>query len=182
MKDWTNQKFGQLTVIRFNRIEIRSKSQRRVYLWDCLCVCGNTKSIDICDLKKGGTNSCGCLTSKWISEKRKKPDGIAARNGLLATYKRTCCELRGYEFSLTNEQFFHLLTQNCFYCGKEPSQVKKSKCSYFVYNGVDRVDNSLGYTIDNVVTCCGECNSKKSGITKEMIYQLYHWFEQKKQN
>ena len=50
----------------------------------------------------------------------------------------------------------------------------------FVYNGIDRVDNSKGYTLNNILVCCYDCNTKKGAITKEMIYKLYNWFEENK--
>jgi hypothetical protein len=31
----------------------------------------------------------------------------------------------------------------------------------FIYNGIDRVDNSIGYEMGNVVTCCVVCNLMK---------------------
>ena len=31
----------------------------------------------------------------------------------------------------------------------------------FNYNGIDRVDNKIGYTLKNCVTCCKYCNNAK---------------------
>lgn len=45
--------------------------------------------------------------------------------------------------------------QCCVYCG-EPNWKKL---------GCDRKDNSLPHTPDNVVPCCGECNTKKGRRT-----------------
>lgn len=33
------------------------------------------------------------------------------------------------------------------------------------YNGVDRKDNSIGYTIDNCVTACKLCNYAKKAMS-----------------
>ena len=33
------------------------------------------------------------------------------------------------------------------------------------YNGVDRVDNSLGYIKENCVACCKICNNAKSTLS-----------------
>lgn len=33
--------------------------------------------------------------------------------------------------------------------------------------GVDRINNDKGYTIDNVVTCCGDCNYMKRAMSVE---------------
>ena len=35
----------------------------------------------------------------------------------------------------------------------------------FLHNGVDRVNNDLGYTIENSVTCCSLCNYMKRGMS-----------------
>lgn len=56
---------------------------------------------------------------------------------------------RGYMFDLSFEQFSFLINSNCYLCGKE-------KC-----RGVDRFDNSIGYTIDNSKPCCKRCNEIK---------------------
>ena len=91
---------------------------------------------------------------------------------LLSVY-RNGAKKRGYEFSLIREQFAALTKQNCWYCGREPSQIKRSGYgkaqtkSFYLYNGVDRVDNSVGYTEANCVPCCGMCNRMKSTSSGE---------------
>lgn len=95
-------------------------------------------------------------------------EGDAAFNELFRNYKRSA-KARNKPFELTEEQFKALTKQNCHYCGSEP--IKKYKegrfTSDYVYNGIDRVDNSLGYTVDNSVACCGDCNFMKHMATKE---------------
>lgn len=34
-------------------------------------------------------------------------------------------------------------------------------------HGIDRVDNSVGYTIENCVPCCTSCNFMKGKMTKD---------------
>lgn len=63
----------------------------------------------------------------------------------------------GLAFELPLELCNDLMTDNCYYCGVEPSP----------YNGIDRVDNSRGYLEDNVVTACEMCNLSKKDWTKE---------------
>ena len=67
---------------------------------------------------------------------------------------------RGYVFELSVDEVSLLCQQLCSYCGKEPSQVLNSFPN-FKYNGIDRVDNSLGYTDGNCVPCCKLCNRMK---------------------
>lgn len=37
-------------------------------------------------------------------------------------------------------------------------------------NGIDRKDSSKGYTIDNCVPCCTECNTMKSDLPLDVFY------------
>ena len=62
INDLTGQKIGKLTVIGLS--ETRNKYNR--IMWDCICDCGNKKSISADMLNKTlrgqiGTKSCGCL-------------------------------------------------------------------------------------------------------------------------
>ena len=47
-------------------------------------------------------------------------------------------------------QYVKLLQQGCHYCGEGLENSTKS--------GLDRINNSKGYTLDNVLPCCGACN------------------------
>lgn len=177
MNDYTGQKYGYLTVIQF--VGKIKKVNRNEYIWKFKCICGKEKNINIHEVRMGRTSSCGCLRSKLQSDSKRKPPGVAAMNNLYNIYMKTCVEERGYKFELTKEEFFILTKSNCYYCNKEPSQVKKAKYSNYVYNGIDRVDNSEGYLRNNVVACCKECNSNKSGISRELIIKVYNFLKEK---
>lgn len=60
---------------------------------------------------------------------------------------------REIPFELTFEQFDTLIRSPCYYCTHHID---------IEANGIDRVNNSLGYTIANCVPCCWECNRIKS--------------------
>jgi hypothetical protein len=53
-KDLTGQKFGELTVI-----GLSDKLDGRCRMWDCLCSCGNTKTVSGVSLTHGRTKTCG---------------------------------------------------------------------------------------------------------------------------
>ena len=52
----------------------------------------------------------------------------------------------------------------------------------FIYTGIDRMDNDLGYTTENTVPCCTTCNMLKGTMPYDdfmaWIARLteYHWF------
>lgn len=179
--DYTGRRSGMLEAIKYSRTA--DKGNRKETLWLFKCDCGKEKEICphyVFNRKKSSIRSCGCSTKKFMSKIKIEEPGVAARNGLYATYRRSCAGYRDIPFELTKEQFFTLTQQNCYYCNKPPSQIKKSKVSFYVYNGVDRVDNTKGYTIDNVVSSCGPCNSLKSGVTLEMAKKIIEFIEKKK--
>lgn len=143
---------------------IKATKDRKNYnvVWECLCDCGNLTYKRAGSLKAGYAKSCGCL--------HKLPYGEASYNYLYNKYKRGAAN-RGYEFLLTNEDFRQLTQQPCHYCGKSPSHMI-SYSSYngdYVYNGIDRKDNTIGYVSNNVVTCCGECNKAKGSVPYEQF-------------
>jgi 5-methylcytosine-specific restriction endonuclease McrA len=96
-----------------------------------------------------------------------KPQGVAACNVLYADY-RFNAKRNGRPFFLTREDFQRLTSEHCHYCGAAPASVKKQAgCNgVYIYNGLDRVDNTKGYSLDNVVTCCWECNRDKGNKTE----------------
>lgn len=59
--DLTGRKFGRLTVIKRVGNNIRGE-----VCWLCGCICGNTKIVIGDVLRRGGTNSCGCLASESV--------------------------------------------------------------------------------------------------------------------
>ena len=58
--DLTGKKFGKLTVVSRNSDKISQCGQRRT-TWNCVCDCGNKTIVSSNNLRRGHTNSCGCL-------------------------------------------------------------------------------------------------------------------------
>ena len=58
--DLTGKKFGKLTVVSRNADKISPCGQRHT-TWDCVCDCGNKTIVSSNNLRRGHTNSCGCL-------------------------------------------------------------------------------------------------------------------------
>jgi hypothetical protein len=52
-------------------------------------------------------------------------------------------------------EFKNITSKSCYYCGKEGP------------NGIDRVDNTVGYTKENCVSCCKHCNYVKGDLSLE---------------
>jgi hypothetical protein len=67
-------------------------------------------------------------------------------------YKRDAARKKN-AFDLMLDEFRAIISKPCAYCGK---------IEELEYNGVDRIDNSKGYTVDNCAAACKTCNLMKS--------------------
>lgn len=137
---------------------------RRVY-WLCQCSCPSRaiKAISGDSLRAGTSKSCGCLYDETRTKHAYVDRGVPGFNAVVYTYKNNA-KRRGLIWTLSCEQCRVLFNQPCFYCGVLGSNMAQRKTSIFQYNGVDRIDSNLGYTVTNVVTCCCVCNRAKSDM------------------
>ena len=76
---------------------------------------------------------------------------------------------RNIEWDLTLEEWTNIVQKNCFICGAEPTmkegKVHKRIGTQVPINGVDRIDNSQGYIMSNVRSCCSKCNYMKHQLS-----------------
>ena len=158
-------KFGELTVIDFLGTRAYGSLKKRHYL--CKCSCGRTKICCSQKLLSGRYKTCG---SVGCSKVAKLDYGEASFNQVFLNIQRNA-KTRNYPFNLTKEEVRKLTNGNCYYCGTEPKQIM-TKVSHgfnggYLYNGIDRVNNSLGYKSSNVVPCCGLCNRLKMALSQK---------------
>ena len=171
-------KYGKLTVVEFVR------TNKNTTFWNCLCECGNTKITSAHSLRRGMCKSC-----KICSPKKLMPiDGPYKRR-----WNNHCVAAKKHNRTneLTYDTFVQMVNQNCYWCGQVPSDVHyayslKRKTKGIEsdvsakFNGIDRLDSSRGYELDNVVSCCNMCNRMKSDFSVDiftnqvkLIYENY---------
>lgn len=151
------KKYGRLTVTSYDY-------ETKKYL--ATCDCGVTKGYRGYSLKSGITKSCGCL-NKEARPHRHKPEHLSAKKEIYKNYKHAA-KRRGYSFDLDLESFVSFIEKECKYCGSLGSNISPLKAHKdYKFNGVDRVDNTKGYTKDNCVTACKICNNSKASLTLE---------------
>jgi len=162
------KRFGRLLVL-----ELAGKKGSN-YAYRCICDCGNVRIMPGSEIRNRTSVSCGCWAREsLISGRNIKPKGEASKRYLFNLYKGRA-KYRDIEFSLKFEEFIELTNKSCNYCNVEPlfSVGQKGSNGNYLYNGVDRVDSSLGYTPTNSVTCCGRCNQAKNNMTCEEFKNL----------
>lgn len=182
----SGRKFGRFTVI----CKVKNANNTKHGYYKCVCSCGNERVVARTSLIQGTSKSCGCLRNEINREKMHSRKGIktgankARRldrkrvmfNHLLNNVKHNQAIKRGLEFSLDLDTFIDLGLSNCFYCGKEPSNtyVLQYTKETMKYSGLDRRDNTKGYTKENTVACCYQCNRAKSDTTED---EFLMWIE-----
>ena len=78
---------------------------------------------------------------------------------------------RGIENNITEDQYYFLFEnyKHCLYCEADMPKIS-----------LDRIDNLIGYEINNVVPCCRRCNpSKKQKVLKTFLEKknIFGFFE-----
>lgn len=173
----------------FTKLTVLSKSDRtdkgfRTY-WNCKCECGEEKVIRGTCLRHGEIRSCGCLHRHTTGAINRKDPGAVTWTNFRVSY-RANAQRKNRSFDLTEEQFKEIAEKNCHYCGSAPrlmnyylkadNQTKKLgrsrkvnqtqiDASWIKANGIDRIDSTMGYTINNCVPCCSNCNMFKNDLS-----------------
>ena len=174
--DRIGERHGRLVITGIAYVGKRSHSMAHVE-----CDCGKSAIIEIgCMTRKmNKTSSCGCLKDEVNLEKAKLMQKRIADNpnnslrsiitrALYKTCQRSALVM-GRAFELSFEQWLKVVDSACFYCGemdvKKVRSIPNRPTNTILLNGIDRIDNSVGYTVENSVPCCKICNMMKGKLT-----------------
>lgn len=145
--------FGKLTVL-----EKLGNHKNGCPIVRCKCACGNYANVIVSNLlkKKSATVSCGCYNKDknlskhpWFTE--------------FNAYIYNVVEKRNLSFNLSLDDFQEICSATCFYCGSPPKT--KMQVGRGLKNGIDRINNVIGYEPSNCVSCCWNCNRMKGKMT-----------------
>lgn len=182
MENLVGKVFTRLTVIAFS-----GKNSHRQAMWLCRCECGKEVVVRGDGLKSGHTRSCNCLQKdatreicRALGKANAIAPGQAVLNAKLLNYKKSAVA-RGYSWNLTKSAAQNMFLQDCYFCGAKPTEmtVKHYATTAFV-NGIDRVDNSIGYEPSNCVPCCKTCQFNKKECSMAIAKKMVE-FEQRKE-
>ena len=82
---------------------------------------------------------------------------------------RTRADDKSLPFELTHEDYNTITNSQCYLCGRKSYEKHK--------NGIDRIDNDLGYTMSNIQPCCYSCNFiKKDMVLDELFTKMTEIF------
>lgn len=177
LKELIGKKFNRLTLLEDRGTKV--KKGGRAFL--VRCECGTEKIVSYQLIKDGSVKSCGCLRSENSRAMLKGqtwsrlPEREGGLSRVIISYKANARK-RNIEWYLSREEVRTLTSQNCYYCNSKPNLVSRTsktnmtieglKRSEYLWNGLDRINNSLGYTMENTRPCCQICNWMKSDMAE----------------
>lgn len=88
-----------------------------------------------------------CHKQTTVDRRRRRPNG-----SIYGRYRRNAAE-KGLQFSVSRTDFDRLLARDCHYCGASELLMT-----------LDRADNDVGYTLENIVPACIRCNLLKADM------------------
>ena len=188
--DRTNIRYGRLTVI-----SNAGKDYRGLYLWKCVCDCGNTKLVVGQNLSSGKSKSCGCIKDEFLKKKGNQYGLLEDRQDAMLRVQYSHLKRRHTKFNYNDKVidfslFIKLSKSKCTYCGLEYSKeiedrlnetksLKRLSDEILKINGIDRINSNIGYTIENSITCCKYCNTAKNTMSvtdfKNWIKRVYEY-------
>ena len=149
----------------FNGIDRLHSSQSYIHS-NCVSCC------EMCNMMKGSSGpnvfvhrAEHILTNLKIIEGQLYPDDFIDIHGCSFNTYKIRAENKGLSFDITKEQFEIYKINPCYLCGKSGSNTHM--------NGIDRLDNTKGYTLENIKSCCWVCNyMKKKCEYNDLIQKL----------
>ncbi len=154
--DLTGQTIGGLYVIERGANREDAGNAR----WVCKCLnCGNIALRIGTLLRKKHDEFCRSCRTILSNKSRMKPEWKCLYRALMKTAKK-----KNHDILLTLEDFVEFTTiDKCHYCDIDivwhsHIHAKGAKTRY----NLDRKDNTKGYSKDNCVVCCKDCNMLKS--------------------
>ena len=179
--DLIGKRFGKLVV----KKQLTERGNRGQIKWECVCDCGNKHITTGECIRSGKSKSCGC--NRLTPPNKEKDRELAIWKQLYKSTIEKRSKKQGYKSDISFYEFRKISKQKCFYCGLENSNFATDRNSHrnkisdcvIKYNGIDRIDSTKGYLINNVVACCKYCNTAKNTMTqkefKQFIKRVYEY-------
>lgn len=97
-------------------------------------------------------------TTEWyVSWSAKRRESLLASGQSVVISVRTAAQMKKLDCDLSDDQIKEYAFNPCHYCGD-------------IYSGgVDRVDSTIGYLVDNCVPCCTICNFMKKNYAIDVF-------------
>lgn len=153
-----SKRFGRLICLKRGKDNITHYGN--FVTWDCICDCGKQINILAKQLTSGMTRSCGCLRKQIVKERMFK--GYKDISGKYWSSVKRAALNRGLKFEISMEMVWTLYEKQQHKCALSGIDILFD----FDFNkrtaSIDRINNDLGYTLDNIQLVHKEINIMKN--------------------
>ena len=157
--DRTNQSVGY---IQSNLSISDGWTTERSQVGNCVSCCA------MCNWLKGSLDSATFIkrmqhiySFQKDADKKMHPECFPDAKCVSYASYRSRAEKKSLKFAITHDDYKSIIQQDCYLCGKSTTETN--------INGVDRMDNTVGYTLENCKACCKECNHMKNNFALEVL-------------
>lgn len=170
-RDLTGQTFGRLLVTDLVDRGGKNKSAK----WCCMCECGMVTHVYTYALNNGSVRSCGCSRVEWNKTGDARRIDGRKKNPLYSSYMsaQNRARKRGLEFTLKFEDL--IVPEHCPVLGMKLEHSTGGHADNSP--SLDRVDNSKGYTQDNVRIISRRANCLKNDATLEELEAIVRYIK-----
>lgn len=145
-KDLMNQKFGRLTPLKKGK-----KDKASHQFWICKCDCGNIVEVNSDNLRRGLTQSCGCLFKERMHE---------------AVFK-----------DITNQRFGKLIAQSYKIENQKTYWYCQCDCGNFVWVALSNLSNGHTQSCGCINYSIGEANIAQVLLTNNIEFKTQYIFQ-----
>lgn len=170
--DFSGKKFGLWTVLR--RSDEKSTGTKRRTQWVCKCECGSEHLVERCNLIKGTSEGC------WLCRRNVINAQYFPRIWYRKLKEQAKC--RGHVFSITELELWEIWVKQDGKCKLTDMPIEISKNYKSTTASVDRIDNSKGYTEDNVWFIHKHVNMMKFKYDVDYFFEMCQRVVDKRQN
>lgn len=160
-KDRTGEKKGTLTAM----YPIR---KGKTTCWVCLCDCGNTTVIEVANMYK--RRSCSCGISRPMN-KNPRFTGVGELSGSHFNVIKQCAKIRNIQFELNKQEIYDLFLKQKNICALSGLPIQLGNLKNRTAS-LDRVDSKKHYYIENVQWVHKDINRIKNDFGEDRFIYL----------
>lgn len=161
--------FGKLKVLSISK-DRKDNQKKYIYSFNCLCECGNLKTVRCDAVVNNRTKSCGCIpTGPEGGKNNSLWTGFEDISGQYFSSIKNKAKKRNIPFDLTIEDawdLFILQNKKCALTGEQIYFGKNKTAS------LDRIDSNLGYSINNCQWLHKDINILKNNLDQNFFIEL----------